>query len=144
MSRCYHTLRHQSARLQRVGAWLGVALMLMLVLGAANPQFHAWFHAAKHTVQADPGHPQTHGHAHHRTAIPVNSPALPGDTPSVPDDDDGCVITIFSHGIVSLSTALALLAEIDVIKPAHRIASDRIAPVAPRYTWLRTHAPPAV
>ncbi|AHF93089.1 hypothetical protein OPIT5_25625 [Opitutaceae bacterium TAV5] len=142
-----HPLCRQTPRLLRVAAWAGVALMVMLVVGAANPQFHAWFHAAEHAVQADPAHPHTHGHAHHRTAIPFNFPALPvgtaDDAPAVPDDDDGCVITVFAHGIVSLSAALVLLAGVDVLKPAHRIARDWITPAAPRYAWLRTHAPPA-
>jgi hypothetical protein len=147
-------------RLLRVTAWTGVILMVVLAFGAASPQFHAWFHAEAHAAAAAAYHEHEHSSPEATSSPPANpanpanparSPALPappappadsGSASSVPEDDDGCVITIFAHGVVSLSAALVLLAGIAVLKPAHRVACDRIAPAAPRYTWLRTHAPP--
>jgi hypothetical protein len=108
----------------RATASLAVALVLALTVLGASPDLHERLH------RHGPGAAGTsqHGGGH----SPSGQPA----------DEDGCVVTLFTQGVV---LALALL----VLAFAGRTLSlldldprDREAPAAPRYLRLPTQAPP--
>ncbi|WP_052362299.1 hypothetical protein [Geminisphaera colitermitum] len=130
---------HVAAWLRGTG-WLGVVLTLVLAVGSVSPDAHAWFHGygeRTHLASTPHGHDHSHAGTHHAPADDARS------TTPVPDDDAGCVITLFSHGILNLSAAFALLVEMGTVKTVPITPQDWIAPAPPRLTHLHTHAPPA-
>ena len=74
--------RHQPLAefLRRLFAAGGVALVLLLAVLAASPAAHEWVH----------GHAESAAH-----------------TPDT--DDDGCVVNLFAHGVLSATVFAALL-----------------------------------
>lgn len=108
--------------LSRAAALLAVGLVLALSVFAASPELHGRLHG--HDAGALGG---AHG-----------DPGKAGHS----EDDDGCVVTLFSQGLV-LALAVVALAflgrtpgfeDFDVL--------DRVVPDTPRYLHLPPQAPP--
>ena len=95
------------------------ALVLLLSVLAVSPQLHADLHACGHD----------HGHPHEAPA-------------GNPDSDDGCVVTLFGHGItagsapVSLAAPPIAFAAPNFSRPAELVFSS------PRYLHLPGRGPP--
>ena len=107
--------------LARAVAALGVILVLILSVLAASPDLHERVHGL------DPARaPSSH-------AVPSGQ---------VADQEDGCVVTLFSQGVVlPLALFLFVLFARTRFPRAFR-ARERIVPGAPRYLRLPTQAPP--
>jgi hypothetical protein len=108
--------------LARAVSALGVILVLILSVLAASPDLHERVHGL------DPAHASSSSHA-----VPSGQ---------VADQEDGCIVTLFSQGVV-LPLALFLL----VLCARTRFqrafgAPERVVPDAPRYLRLPTQAPP--
>ncbi|HEY1848214.1 MAG TPA: hypothetical protein VGG37_03355 [Opitutaceae bacterium] len=105
--------------LSRTTALLGVLLVLVLAVLASSPDLHERLHAQAPASAASARHAPSAG------------------------DDDGCVVTVFSQGVVlalaALSLAIAALAQ---AKDVFAVV-ERIAPRAPRFLQLPSQAPPA-
>ena len=107
--------------LARALAALGVILVLILSVLAASPDLHERVHGL------DP-------------ARPPSSPAVPSG--QVADQEDGCIVALFSQGVV-LPLALFLLVLFARTRfPRAFRARDRVVPGTPRYLRLPTQAPP--
>jgi hypothetical protein len=105
----------------RITALLAVFLVLVLTVLAASPELHE----------------RMHGHA---PGAPAHAAAHPGA--AVPDDDDGCVVTLFAQGIVLALALFALAFTGQRLRLADFAVFDRIPPAAPSYLFLPTQAPP--
>jgi hypothetical protein len=84
-------LRRTPSLSTRFFAGSGVALVLLLNVLAACPAAHEWIHG--HGEHAAPGANATD--AHHHDA----------DQP----DEDGCVVTLFAHGVITATIFAALI-----------------------------------
>ena len=134
MSRHHTTL----PLLTRLTALASTALVLLLTVLAASPQWHALLHAAEHSAHHAPAAstcPAEHNHSHGEPA-----PALPDS-----DNDELCVVTQFSQSQAALLVALVLLSGEPV---ALRAAPFRpalfCAPSAPAHTLPPGCGPPLV
>ncbi len=108
----------------RFGAGLCAALVLLLAVLAACPAAHAWIHG--HDGQA--AHSVTDGGVH-------------GQNQADPDDD-GCIVTVFAHGIVSTAIFVALaVALFFLISPVAQPREALCLP-APRYRLPPLCGPP--
>jgi hypothetical protein len=102
-------------------ASLGVVLVFALTILAASPELHGWLH----------GHePGAAAVAHH------------GGHGQIPDDDDGCVVTLFSQGLVLPLALLALAFTGRTLRLLDLALCDRVIPESPRYLRLPAQAPP--
>lgn len=130
---------HQLPLFTRLTALASSALVLLLTILAASPQWHALLHAAEHT-------------AHHAAAAAATCPAghhhSHGEpTPALPDSDNDelCVVTQFSQSQAALLVAPVLLSGEPV---ALRAAPFRpalfCAPSAPAHTLPPGCGPPLV
>jgi hypothetical protein len=137
MSRRHTTL----PLLTRLTALASSALVLVLTILAASPQWHALVHAAEHSARhAAPAAatcPSGHAHAHSHGE---SAPALPES-----HGDELCVITQFSHGSSELALAPALLAAqpLSVLGDPLPL-SVFCAPSAPAYLLPPCCGPPLV
>jgi hypothetical protein len=84
-------LRHPPSPFTRLVAGAGVALVLLLNVLAACPEAHEWIHG--HGENAAHGATATGSH-HHDTDQP---------------DEDGCVVTLFAHGVITATIFAALI-----------------------------------
>lgn len=115
----------RTSLLTRGVAVFATVLVLALAVLAASPELHE----------------RLHGHELHPAAAAQNA-AGHRNAAQVPDDEDGCIVSLFAQGVV---LALAVVALVQSGRPsslagyAHR---DRIAPESPRYLRLPTQAPP--
>jgi hypothetical protein len=84
-------LRRTPSRLTRFTAGAGVALILLLSVLVACPEAHEWIHGqgehAAHGTNATGSH-------HHDADQP---------------DEDGCVVTLFAHGVITATIFAALI-----------------------------------
>jgi hypothetical protein len=133
MSRCHITL----PLFTRLTALASAALVLVLTILAASPQWHALLHpdeySAYHAPAAAPTCPAGHHHSHGEPA-----PALPDS-----DDDELCVVTQFSQSQAALLVAALILAAQPLAAPAPpRPFSDFCAPSAPAHTLPPGCGPP--
>jgi hypothetical protein len=85
------SLRRKPSLLTRLIAGAGVALVLLLNVLAASPEAHEWIHG--HGEHAAHGANAAHTHRHNAADV----------------DEDGCVVTLFAHGVVT-ATIFAVLA----------------------------------
>jgi hypothetical protein len=112
--------------LARAVAAIAAGLVVILGILSASPELHERLH----------GHPLG--------GIASAAPAAPahGTHPQAGDDEDGCVVTLFSQGLI-LPLALAVVALAGVILPRATFArADREIPGSPRYLRLPAQAPP--
>jgi hypothetical protein len=117
-------LRHTPSFAARLGAGLCAALVLLLAVLAACPAAHAWIH----------------GHENH-AAHSANSSGTHGQNPADPDDD-GCIVTLFAHGVVSTTIFAALaVAFFLLISPVAQPCEALYLP-APRYRLPPLCGPP--
>ena len=105
----------------RTTALLAVFLVLVLTVLAASPELHERMHG-------------------HMTGTPVHGVPHAGTT--APDDDDGCVVTLFAQGIVLALALFALAFTGQRLRLADFAVFDRIPPNAPSYLFRPTQAPP--
>ena len=123
----------------RLTALASSALVLLLTVLAASPQWHALLHAAEHsaphTPTAAPTCPAGHNHSHGEPA-----PALPDS-----DRDELCVVTQFSQNQAALLVALVLLSgEPVALRSAPFRPALFCAPCAPGHTLPPGCGPPLV
>jgi hypothetical protein len=115
--------RHPSLLTQATASF-AVILVLVLSVLAASPELHERLH----------GHgPESAGAAHHSGTRPAQG---------LPDDDDGCVVTLFAQGIVLPLAILALAFAGRVLRLIEASVDDRFSAVAPRFLLLPSQAPP--
>jgi len=119
----HRPLRKDPTLLARLVAALAACLLVTLTVLAASPELHE----------------RLHGHSVAR-AVPAG--AHPSGQAGA-DDEDGCIVTLFSQGAV-LPVALAVFAAAPlVIRARHFAPRDRVAPEFPRYLRLPTQGPPS-
>jgi hypothetical protein len=110
--------------LARAVAALAAGLLMALTVLAASPELHERLHGHGVATAAHQGA----GHPRGQAAA---------------DDEDGCIVTLFSQGAV-LPVALLALVAASLALRSHDLASlDRIAPESPRYLRLPAQGPPA-
>jgi hypothetical protein len=109
----------------RAVAVLAAGLLMALAILAASPGLHERLHGyAAGTVAAHHGTGHSKGQA-------------------ADDDEDGCIVTLYSQGAV-LPVALLALAAVSLTLRSPNLASfDRIAPESPRYLRLPAQGPPS-
>ncbi|HWA28262.1 MAG TPA: hypothetical protein VG734_21600 [Lacunisphaera sp.] len=107
--------------LHRLMAGLGVALVLLLSAMAASPELHAWVHGE---------------------AGPAADHAAPGQ-PSGGEDDDGCAVTLFAHGLTALVVFVLLMLARPLARSMTLRAPDWFVVARPFYWLVPSHAPPA-
>jgi hypothetical protein len=107
------------SRLSRATAALGALLVLVLAVLASSPDLHERLHSQGAGA------------------------AVPAKTAPAAADDDGCVVTLFSQGLVVALALLSLAIAGRVQARPGFAAADRLAPRAPRYLQLPSQAPPA-
>ncbi len=109
----------------RAVAVLAAVLVLALAVLAASPELHERLHGHElHPVAA------SHRGAAHNEAAPA------------PDDEDGCIVSLFAQGVVLALAAVALVQAgrpLSFVGFPHR---DRLAPESPRYLRLPAQGPP--
>jgi hypothetical protein len=93
------SLRHTPSLSVRLVAGLCAALVLLLAVLAACPAAHEWIHGQG-------AHEQTQKHAWHWARC-LNA-HCPCKHNAADPDDDGCVVTLFAHGIVPATIFAAL------------------------------------
>lgn len=122
----HRRLRKSPTPLARIAAAIAAAVVLVLGILSASPELHERLHG------------------HHLGVITSSAPAAAahgGHTQPV-DDEDGCVVTLFSQGLL-LPLALAVVALLGVMLPRAAFARvDREIPESPRYLRLPAQAPP--
>ena len=111
--------------LTRAIASLAVMLVLALTVLAASPELHERLHG--------------HGTGSAGTEHPAGTRPAQG----LPDNDDGCVVTLFAQGIVLPLALLALAFAGRVLRLIESSADDRFSAVAPRFLLLPSQAPPS-
>ena len=121
----------------RLTALASSALVLLLTILAASPQWHALLHAAEHSAHHAPAPaatcPSGHNHSHGEPA-----PALPDS-----DNDELCVITQFTQSQAALLVALVLLSgEPVALRSAPFRPALFCAPSAPAHTLPPGCGPP--
>jgi hypothetical protein len=132
--------RHATLPLfMRLTALASSALVLLLTILAASPQWHALLHAAEHAAHHAPAAaatcPAGHNHSHGEPA-----PALPAS-----DSDELCVVTQFSQSQAALLVAPVLLAgEPVTLRAAPFRPALFCAPSAPAHTLPPGCGPPLV
>jgi hypothetical protein len=102
-------------------ASLAVVLVLVLTVLAASPDLHERLHGHATAAQHDGG---------------------PAGRQQFPDNDEGCVVTLYAQGIVLALAIVALALMGRVLRPAGYARFERVIPEAPRYLRLPTQAPP--
>jgi hypothetical protein len=114
----------QPSVLTRAVASFAAILVLVLAVLAASPELHERLHGCG---------PVSAGETHHSGARPAKG---------LPDDDDGCVVTLFAQGVVLPLAILALAFVGRVLRLIEFLADDRFSVVAPRFLLLPSQAPP--
>ena len=125
--------------LTRLTALASSALVLLLTILAASPQWHALLHTAEHAAHHAPAAaatcPSGHHHSHGEPA-----PALPDS-----DNDELCVITQFAQSQAALLVAPVLLSgEPLALRAAQFRPALFCAPSAPAHTLPPGCGPPLV
>jgi hypothetical protein len=110
-------LRRTPSVSTRLVAGAGVALVLLLNVLAACPAAHEWIH----------------GHEEHAThgANATGSQHHDGDQP----DEDGCVVTLFAHGVVTATVFAALIVALSRLVAVPAQPGEAPCLSVPRY-WL--------
>ncbi len=104
---------------------MAIGLVLALSVFAASPELHEWLH----------GHPPG-------ALIGAHGNALPDGHAQETQDDGGCVVNLYSQGLV-LALALLALAFTGQTLPSEDFELlKRIIPEFPRYLLPPTQAPP--
>ena len=111
--------------LSRTTALLAIVLVLALSVLAASPELHDRLHGRGPSA-----------------AGAVHGDGAPASHPQDSQDDDGCVVTLFSQGVVLALAVAALPFTGEVLRLSDFELVDRIIPEAPRYLLLPTQAPP--
>jgi hypothetical protein len=118
----FRQIHNRPSLLERMTASLAIALVLCLTVLAASPDLHERLH----------GHHSEAASAEHHDGLPAKA-----------DTDDGCVVTLFSHGIALALGLLALAFTGKILRLCDFADFDRAVPESPRYLLLPTQAPPS-
>jgi len=110
----------------RVVAALAAGLLFALAVLAASPELHERLHGRAPAAVA-PAH-QGAGHDGAKAAA---------------DDEDGCIVTLFSQGVVLAVVLVAMAAAAAAMPACGFPILDRVSPESPRYLRLPTQGPPA-
>ena len=148
-----HAMNRTPSPLTRITAGVGVALVLLLNVLASSPEAHAWIHrhdgcAAQganngssvarllNVLGASPSARawiQNHGGANTGCAHNHN-PANP--------DDDGCIVTLFAHGVVTASVFAAIAVALFRLATVAASPREALCFSAPRYLLPPLCGPP--
>jgi hypothetical protein len=141
--RRHHLTAHLPARLWRAVAVFAVGLVLLLTTSSVSPELHAWLHDK--TQPQDAGHACAHHHHHSHAHGGETHDSDARDFPAAPaDDDHGCAVTVFAHGIVAQATACFAQPCEGILRAVNHRAFERLALAQPRFLHLPPQAPPAV
>jgi hypothetical protein len=110
--------------LSRLTAALAIVLVLVLTVLASSPELHERLH----------GHHEAALGAAHQDGVPADA--------AKPDNDDGCIVTLFAQGIVLALAVVVLAFTGRTLRASSFALFDRVIPEAPRYLHLPTQAPP--
>jgi hypothetical protein len=117
-------LRRTPLPFTRLIAGAGVALVLLLSVLAACPEAHEWIHGhEEHTA-----HDASTTGAHHHDA----------DNP----DDDGCVVTLFAHGVITATVFAALIVALFRLVAVATPPGEALCLPAPHYLLPPLCGPP--
>jgi len=117
-------LRRTPSLSTRLVAGAGVVLVLLLNVLAACPEAHEWIHG--HEGHAAHGANATGSH-HHDTDKP---------------DEDGCVVTLFAHGVVTATVFAALIVALFRLVAVPARPGEAPCLYAPRYLLPPLCGPP--
>jgi hypothetical protein len=116
--------RRTPSLLTRFTAGAGVALVLLLNVLAASPEAHEWIH----------------GHEEHAAHGASTTGAHPHDTDN--PDDDGCVVTLFAHGVVTATVFAALIVALFRLVAVTAPPGEALCLPAPHYLLPPLCGPP--
>ena len=123
----------------RLTALASSALVLVLTILAASPQWHALVHAAEHSAHHAPAAAPTCPAGHH------HSHGEPAPTHPASNHDELCVVTQFSQSQAALLVAALVLTAQPLAAPTPPLPfSDFCAPSAPAHTLPPGCGPPLV
>jgi hypothetical protein len=148
-----HAMSRTPSPLTRFTAGVGVALVLLLNVLASSPEAHAWIHRncgctaqganngssvarLLNVLGASPSARawiQNHGGANTGCAHNHN-PANP--------DDDGCIVTLFAHGVVTASVFAAIAVALFRLATVAASPREEFCLSAPRYLLPPLCGPP--
>jgi hypothetical protein len=117
----FRQIHNRPSLLARMTAALAVALVLCLTVLAASPDLHERLH----------GHNAGAASAEHHDGLPSKA-----------DADDGCVVTLFAHGVALALALFTLVFAGTTLRLSDFADVDRVIPESPRYLLLPTQAPP--
>ena len=117
----FRQIHNRPSLLARITASLAIALVLCLTVLAASPDLHERLH----------GHGTGAASAEHHEGLPAKA-----------DTDDGCVVTLFAHGVALALALFALVFAGRILRLSDFADFDRAIPESPRYLLLPTQAPP--
>jgi hypothetical protein len=120
----HRPLKTDPTPLARLTAVLASGLLLALTVLAASPELHERVHG--HAVAAAQAHPAG-GHEAGQAGA---------------DEEAGCIVTLFSQGVVLAVALLAPVALSLALRSPILAALERIAPESPRYLRLPAQGPP--
>ena len=109
------SLNRPPSRGLRVVALLAAGLVMGLVVFSASPELHAWLHS--HEGVAASQHPESQRQSHQ----------MPGQ------DDDGCIVTLFACGLISLAVGVVIIAAVCQFVDFVVQAGAAVNRPAPRY-----------
>jgi hypothetical protein len=120
----FRQIQNRPSLLARMTAALAVVLVLSLTVLAASPDLHERLH----------GHHAGAAATEHHNEIPVSGTKA--------DNDDGCVVTLFAHGVLVALALFSLAFTGLTLRRVDFAGLDRDIPESPRYLHLPTQAPP--
>jgi hypothetical protein len=117
-------LRRTPSLLIRFTAGMGVALVLLLGVLAACPAAHEWIHGHEEPA----AHSANTGCTHHHDA----------ENP----DEDGCVVTLFAHGVITATIFAALIVALFRLVAVPARQGEALCLSAPQYLLPPLCGPP--
>lgn len=105
----------------RLTAMVAVLCVLALTVFAASPGLHAWLHG-------------------HDTAC--ESPAAHHHDAPVSDEEQGCVVSLYAQGVLTLLVICLWVLARPVVPDFFSRATDDIVVARPAYWLVPSHAPP--
>jgi hypothetical protein len=140
-------LRHTPSLFTRLVAGAGVALVLLLCVLASSPTAHEWIHGncgcatnpggsfsrLLNVLGTSPG-ARAWINSHSGPATHHHDPAHP--------DEDGCVVTLFAHGVITATVFAALIVALSRLVAIADRPGEALCLSAPHYLLPPLCGPP--
>lgn len=130
MKRRARLTRQPAALWQQGTGVLALLLIFTLVLLGASPLAHEWVHDRGHS-----SHSMTCADVAHSDAVPASAEH---------DDDDGCAVTLFTHGLVAAAGGPPLVVGLERQPSLTPLSPEVLFLASPRHAHPPLCGPPVV